>query len=71
LSETGASGGEMGFGVAGDGCVAIEDYVAVGSDAGGIDLCDGEGGKEREKKSGETGDASAEQESASRLGTWL
>jgi len=43
----------------------------VGSDAGGIDLCDGEGGKEREKKSGETGDASAEQESASRLGTWL
>jgi hypothetical protein len=35
----GCSGGEdAGFGVAGDGGVAIEDEIAVRSDAGGVDL---------------------------------
>jgi hypothetical protein len=36
-----AGGGDTGFCVAGDGCVAIEDEVAVGSDAAGIDLGNG------------------------------
>jgi hypothetical protein len=36
-----AGGGDPRFCVAGDGCVAIEDEVAVGSDAAGIDLGNG------------------------------
>jgi hypothetical protein len=36
--ETGSSGGDAGFGVSGDGGVAIDDQVAVRSDASGIDL---------------------------------
>jgi hypothetical protein len=71
LGESGASGEEMGFGVAWDGGVAIEDEVAVGSYAGGVDLGYGGGGKKREKESGEARDASAEQTGASRWGSWL
>ncbi len=36
--ETGSGGGDAGFGVAGDGGVAIEDEEAMGRDAGGVDL---------------------------------
>ena len=36
--EVRARGGDAGFCIAGDGGVAIEDEVAVGSDAAGIDL---------------------------------
>jgi hypothetical protein len=38
LDEMGAGGGDAGFGVAGDGGVAIEDEVAVRCDARGVDL---------------------------------
>ena len=47
LGEMGAGGGDAGFGVAGDGGVAVEDEVAVGSDAGGVDLGAGECGEEQ------------------------
>jgi hypothetical protein len=53
LSEAGAGGEEVGLGVAGNGCVAIENEVAMGSDAGGIDLRHGGGAQEREKESRE------------------
>ena len=46
LGEVGAGGGDAGFGVAGDGGVAIEDEVAVRRDAGGVDLGTGEAGEE-------------------------
>ena len=36
--DMGSGGGDAGFGVAGDGGVAIEDEVAMGRDAGGVDL---------------------------------
>jgi len=51
LGETYASGEETGFGVCGDGCVAIEDEISMGSDAGGIDLRQGDRGQKREKES--------------------
>jgi hypothetical protein len=38
LGEMGAGRRDAGFGVAGDGGVAIEDEIAVGSDAAGVDL---------------------------------
>jgi hypothetical protein len=59
LGETSANGEEVGLGVGGDGCVAIEDDVAVRSDAGGVDLRDCARGQEGEKESGEARDASA------------
>ena len=47
------SGGDgAGFGVDGDGCVAIEDEVAVGSDAAGVDLGTGESGKKERQDEG-------------------
>ena len=48
LGEMGAGGGDAGFGVAGNGGVAVEDEVAMGSDAGGVDLGAGETGQRRE-----------------------
>jgi hypothetical protein len=42
--EVGAGGGDVGFSVAGDGGVAIEDEVAVRSDAAGVDLGTSESG---------------------------
>ncbi|WP_433983169.1 hypothetical protein RBB78_16520 [Tunturiibacter empetritectus] len=70
LGEAGIGGEEMGLGVAGDGCVAIEDEVAMGRDAGGVDLGHGGGGgKKREKESGDARDASAELTGASRCGS--
>jgi hypothetical protein len=59
LGETSANGDEVGLSVGGDGCVAVEDNVAVRSDGGRIDLRECEGGKEGEKESGQTRDASA------------
>ena len=54
--ETSSGGGDAGFGVPGDGGVAIEDEVAVGSDAGGVDLGHGKLGCgeacEKERKDG-------------------
>src|SRR3981189_2353174 len=44
--KMGTGRGDAGFGVAGDGGVAIEDEVVVGSDAGGVDLGAGEAGEE-------------------------
>jgi hypothetical protein len=44
--EASAGGGEMGFGVGGDGSVAIEDEVAVGRSAVGVDLGSREPGTE-------------------------
>jgi hypothetical protein len=52
LGEASASGDQVGLGVGGDGCVAIENDVAVRSDAGGVDLRDGQRRKKREEKSG-------------------
>jgi len=40
--EMGAGGGNAEFGVTGNGCVAIEEEVAVGSDAAGVDLASGD-----------------------------
>jgi hypothetical protein len=71
LSEAGAGGEEVGLGVAGNGCVAIENEVAMGSYARGVDLGYGSGGKKREKESGETRDASSERTGASRWRSWL
>jgi hypothetical protein len=51
LEEGGPRGTGAGFGVSGDGGVAIDDEITVGGDAGGGDLCVGEGGKgEREEE---------------------
>jgi hypothetical protein len=44
--DMGSGGGDVGLGVAGDGGVAIEDEVAVGRDAGGVDLGSGDAGQE-------------------------
>ena len=59
LGEASASGDQVCLSVGGDGCVAIEDDVAVRSDAGGVDLRGGEWGKKGEKESGQARDASA------------
>jgi hypothetical protein len=59
LGETSASGEEVGLSVGRYGCIAIEDDVAVRSDAGGVDLRGGEWGKKWEKESGQARDASA------------
>ncbi len=66
LGEMSAGGEEVSLCVGGDGGVAIEDDVAVRSDAGGVDLGDGERGEEREKESGQARDASAERACAGR-----
>jgi hypothetical protein len=42
-AETGSGGCDAGFGIAGDGGIAIENEVSVRSDAGGVDLRGGEG----------------------------
>jgi len=58
VGEMGSSGGDAGLGVTGDGGVAIEDEVAVGGDAGGIDLGYGKlGCYERCKKESKHGGA--------------
>ena len=49
LCEAVAGGDEVGLGVAGNGCVAIEDEIAMGSYAGGINLCHGGGGQRGRK----------------------
>ena len=61
LGEASAGGEKVGLGVGGDGCVAIEDDVAVRSDAGGVDLRDCERGEKGDKESGQARDASAKQ----------
>jgi len=71
LGEMSAGGEDMGFRVGGDGCIAIEDDVAVGSDAGGVDLRGGEWGKKWEKESGQARDASVERTCADRSETRL
>jgi hypothetical protein len=55
-----AGGGDSGFSVAGDGCVAIQDEVAVGSDAAGVDLGTGESDKEERDDEGSAEDATAD-----------
>jgi hypothetical protein len=49
-SEMRAGGGDAGFCVAGDGCVAIKDEVAVGSEAAGVDLGTDLGAGETDKE---------------------
>jgi len=56
--EAGSGGGYAGFGVGGDGGVAIENEVAVRSDAVGVDLGSGKAGEKQRKKDG-AGDESA------------
>ena len=58
--EAGAGGGDAGFGVAGDGGVTIEDEVAVGSDAGCVDLRGGQTGKEEGQDEGSLEAAAAD-----------
>jgi hypothetical protein len=62
--EMGAGGGDAGFCVTGDGCVAIEDEVAVGSDVAGvdlgIDLGTGEAGKKKRQDEASPEDATAD-----------
>ena len=50
--ETGAGGGDAGLGVAGDSGVSVEDEVAMGSHAGGVDLGAGETGEEEDHDGG-------------------
>jgi len=38
----GSGQGNLGVRIAGDGSVTIDNQIAMGSDAGGVDLCDGE-----------------------------
>jgi hypothetical protein len=63
----GAGGGDVGFCVTGDGRVAIEDEVAVRSDAAGVDLGTlgtalgtGEAGKEERDNEGSLENATAD-----------
>jgi hypothetical protein len=58
--EMGAGGGDAGFGIAGDGRVAIEDEVAVGSDAVGVDLGTGESGQTKRQDECSPKDAMAD-----------
>jgi hypothetical protein len=53
MSEMGARGGDVSFGIAGDGGVAIEDEITVGGDAGGVDLSVALGSDERGEKQSE------------------
>jgi hypothetical protein len=46
VGETGSGGGDEGLCVGGDGGVAIEDKIAMGSDAGGVDLGSSHAGEE-------------------------
>ena len=50
--ETGAGGGDAGLGVAGNGGIAVEDEVAMGSDAGGVDLGASDTGEEEDQDDG-------------------
>ncbi len=61
LGETGAGGGDVGLGVAGNGGVAVEDEVAMGSHAGGVDLGAGETGEEEDQDDGALIDGVSEQ----------
>ncbi len=45
--DMGSGGGDVGLSVAGDGGVAIEHEVAMGRDAGGVDLGAGDTGQEQ------------------------
>jgi len=58
--EMGAGGGDAGLCVAGDGRVAIEDEIAVRSDAAGVDLGAGETGKKKCQDEDFPEDASAD-----------
>jgi hypothetical protein len=58
--EMRASGGDAGFGIAGDGGVAIEDEVAVRGDARGVDLGTGETSKEERDDEGSAEAATAD-----------
>jgi hypothetical protein len=55
-----AGGGDAGFCIAGNGRVAIEDEVAVGGDAAGVDLGTGETGKQERQDEGSPEDAMAD-----------
>lgn len=59
--EMSAGGGDASLGVAGDGGIAIEDEVTVGSDAGGVDLSTGEAREEEYKDNGPAADEAADQ----------
>ncbi len=52
VAEVGAGSGDAGFGVAGNGGVAIEDEVAMRRDARGVDLCTGKAGEEDRQDEG-------------------
>ena len=71
LGEVSASGHQMRLSVGGDGCVAVEDDVAVRSDAGGVDLRKRERGKKWEKESGQARDTSGYRTCADRSETRL
>ena len=68
LCETGPGGAQAGLGVAGNGGVAIDDQVAMGSDAGGVNLRHGSVGQERKKEIRQGRDLSRPEEGASRFG---
>jgi hypothetical protein len=55
-----AGGGDTGFSVTGDGRVAIEDEVAVRSDAAGVDLGNGETGEKERQDEGSPEEATAD-----------
>ncbi len=58
VHETSAGGCDPGFGIAGDDGVAIEDEIAVGSDAGGIDLGGGDAAEKEQEDEGVSGERS-------------
>ncbi len=52
LGKVNACRADAGLRIAGNGGVAVEDEVAVGDEAGGVDLGDGDGGEQKRKKGG-------------------
>jgi hypothetical protein len=66
LDETSSGGDDAGGGVAGNGGVAIDDQVAMGRNAVGVDLCAGEAaaGERRDRESQEDSHDGAEREPA-------
>jgi hypothetical protein len=70
VKEMGADRGDTGFGVAGDGGVAIENEVAMGRDGGGVDLGACKAGEEDRQDEGSveeaTGDFAGNRDAKSR-----
>jgi len=68
--ETSAGGGDAGLGIAGNGGVAVEDEIAMGSYAGGVDLGAGDTGEEEYQDDGALIDGVSEQTRGGDANSW-